>query len=837
MKRVEKTYKKQTTSEEQLKERLKFETLLADISSRFVNVPAQDVDSEIMDAERRICELLDLDVAAFWQWSGEGQGFFALTQYYSAREGQQLTEQSNSLELFPWFQQQMRAGHIVAISSLEELPAEAANDREICRQLDIKSNLSLPLSVGGEPALGVLGLNTSRSERDWPDELVKRMQLVGQIFANAIARKRSNQQLRESEEINRATFDQAAVGIAHVGIDGGWLRVNDRLRSIVGYPREELLRMTFQDITHPDDLGTDLEHVRQVLSGEIKTYSMEKRYYRKDRSLVWTNLTVSLATNATGEPLHFISVVEDITNRKQAEQALEERLKFETLLAELSARFVNLPVDQIDSAIEDAQRRICELLDIDRSTLWRVSEGDLGTLLLTNFHQPQGITTPPDRMNARDFFPWTVQKILGGETVAISKMADLPPEANRDRESFRTYSAKSGVYVPLSVGEGPVFGLLAFAVLSEERSWPETVVMGFKLIAQVFANALERKRMDDQLREHIQEIAQLKERLERENIYLQEEIKLLVEHTNIVGQSAAMKKVLSQAEQVAKTDSTVLLLGETGTGKDLLARAIHGMSLRKDRPLVTVNCASLPPTLIESELFGREKGAYTGALTRMIGRFEIADGSTIFLDEIGELPLDLQSKLLRVLEDGTFERLGSTKPMHVNVRIIAATNRDIEQEVKDGKFRQDLFYRLNVFPIKIPPLRKRPEDIPLLVRAAVKEFQKKMGKEIESIPKKTLQALQSYSWPGNVRELRNVIEHAMILSEGKTLDIAVPKSSSTETNITDNLHDVERMHLVAVLEKTGWRLAGPGAAAEVLGMKRTTLQAKMKKLGIKRPTR
>jgi transcriptional regulator with GAF, ATPase, and Fis domain len=224
-------------------------------------------------------------------------------------------------------------------------------------------------------------------------------------------------------------------------------------------------------------------------------------------------------------------------------------------------------------------------------------------------------------------------------------------------------------------------------------------------------------------------------------------------------------------------------------------------------------------------------------MTKMIGRFEVADGSTLFLDEIGELPLDLQSKLLRVLEDGTFERLGSTRPMHVNVRIIAATNRDIEQEVKDGKFRQDLFYRLNVFPIMMPPLRKRPEDIPLLVRGAVKEFQKKMGKEIESIPKKTMQALQSYSWPGNVRELRNVIEHSMILSGGKTLDIAVPKSSSTETNTTDNLHDVERMHLVAVLEKTGWRLAGPGGAAEVLGMKRTTLQAKMKKLGINHPSK
>jgi formate hydrogenlyase transcriptional activator len=249
---------------------------------------------------------------------------------------------------------------------------------------------------------------------------------------------------------------------------------------------------------------------------------------------------------------------------------------------------------------------------------------------------------------------------------------------------------------------------------------------------------------------------------------------------------------------------------------------------------VTVNCASLPPTLIESELFGREKGAYTGALTRMVGRFEIADGSTLFLDEIGELPLDLQSKLLRVLEDGTFERLGSTKPLHVNIRIIAATNRDIEQEVKAGKFRPDLFYRLNVFPIVIPPLRKRPEDIPLLVRVVVKEFQKRMGKEIESIPKKAMQALQSYSWPGNVRELRNLIEHAMIVSKSKTLDVHVPKQASSETDTTGNLQDMERMHIVAVLEKTDWRLAGQDGAAEVLGLKRTTLQAKMKKLGIKR---
>jgi len=266
-----------------------------------------------------------------------------------------------------------------------------------------------------------------------------------------------------------------------------------------------------------------------------------------------------------------------------------------------------------------------------------------------------------------------------------------------------------------------------------------------------------------------------------------------------------------------------------------LARAIHKMSARKDRPMITVNCASLPPALIESELFGRERGAYTGALTKMEGRFELADGTTLFLDEIGELPLELQSKLLRVLEEGKFERLGSAKTLHVNVRIIAATNRDIEQDVKEGKFRKDLYYRLNVFPISIPPLRKRPEDIPPLVWTFVKQFEKKVGKRIDSIPRKSMEALQQYSWPGNVRELRNVIEHGMIVSSGKTLAVSVPQLASSETSETSNLENMERSHLLNVLKKTNWRIAGKGGAAEVLGLKRTTLQSLMRRLGITRP--
>jgi PAS domain S-box-containing protein len=295
-------------------------TLVADISSKFVNLPAGEVDREIMEAERRICELLGVDLAALWQSSAAAPSVIKLTHLYRTPEGPQPPDGTDLNEHFPWFQQQLLAGRTIILSSLEELPAEADRDRENCRQFGVKSNLSLPLSVGGETLVGVLGFNTTRAERDWPDALVKRLQVVAQIFTNALARKRADLALRASEELSRVTFEQAAVGIAHVGTDGRWLKVNDKLCTIVGYPRDELMKLTFQDITHPEDLETDLNFARQVLSGEIKNYSMEKRSIRKDHSLVWIRLTVSLVRTAAGAPMHFISVVEDITVRKGADE-------------------------------------------------------------------------------------------------------------------------------------------------------------------------------------------------------------------------------------------------------------------------------------------------------------------------------------------------------------------------------------------------------------------------------------------------------------------------------------------------------------------------------------
>jgi formate hydrogenlyase transcriptional activator len=524
----------------------------------------------------------------------------------------------------------------------------------------------------------------------------------------------------------------------------------------------------------------------------------------------------------------------DMTERKQVEQALENRLRFERLLSDLSARFVNIPPDRVDSEIAYGLRQILEFFQVDRVGLLR-SLPDRSAHQITHGVYGENVPSVPVGVELpRSLYPWAFEKLVEKhEVVSFSRLDDLPPEANVDRQTYAEWGIRSALDIPIITG-GSAVHVVAINSVKSEQVWPEELFPRLKLLGEIFVNALERKQIRLELEQRLREIEELKQRLENENIYLHEEVKLLADHTEIVSKSLAMKKVLSQAEQVARADSTVLILGETGTGKELLARAIHKMSVQKDRSLIAVNCASLPPTLIESELFGREKGAYTGAMTKMIGRFEIADGSTLFLDEIGELPLELQSKLLRVLEEGSFERLGSTKTLHVNVRIIASTNRDLGEEVKAGRFRKDLYYRLNVFPIVIPPLRERPEDIPLLVWAFVEKVQKRIGKEIETISKKTMEALQSYSWPGNVRELNNVIEHAMILSKDKNLRVYLPMPGSVETDATQDLQDIERRHIRAVLEKTGWRLSGDGGAAEALGLKRTTLRAKMKKLGIKR---
>jgi transcriptional regulator with GAF, ATPase, and Fis domain len=375
---------------------------------------------------------------------------------------------------------------------------------------------------------------------------------------------------------------------------------------------------------------------------------------------------------------------------------------------------------------------------------------------------------------------------------------------------------------------------------------------GNKILA-IVRDITERKEAEESLKKALAEVQRLKDRLHQENIYLQEEIRVAGNFDQIIGRSEPLRKVLRQAEQVAPLDTTVIILGETGTGKELLAHAIHNLSRRKGRPLVKVNCAALPGTLIESELFGHEKGAFTGADARRIGRFEIANGGTLFLDEVGELPLDMQAKLLRVLEQGEFERVGGSHPIKVDVRVIAATNRHLEDAVRKGEFRSDLYYRLNVFPITLPPLRERREDIPILVSHLVKQFSKKIGKTIEAVPQETMARMRTYSWPGNIRELRNVIERAVIITQGSKLNviddlnIQVMEPGHYSQNerhddftdsippVVETLEQTEYNLIMRTLQSVHWKLEGPGGAAELLNLHPSTLRSKMRKLGIERP--
>jgi formate hydrogenlyase transcriptional activator len=355
-----------------------------------------------------------------------------------------------------------------------------------------------------------------------------------------------------------------------------------------------------------------------------------------------------------------------------------------------------------------------------------------------------------------------------------------------------------------------------------------------KHVLSLIRDITQRKKAEETLHRAFEEMNRLKEQLETENKFLREEMEVKYQYEEIVGHSDAIVNAFKQIERVADTDTTVFLLGETGTGKELFARAIHNLSARKNRPMVKVNCAALPGTLIESELFGKEKGAFTGADATQIGRFEAADGGTIFLDEITEVPPAIQVKLLRVLQECQFERLGSTRTITVDVRVIAASNRDITGALQNGNFREDLYYRLNVFPVLVPPLRNRREDIPDLVWSFVKTFEKTLGKRIDKVHPKGMMELQQHSWPGNIRELRNVVERAMILCNGPILQLMPPTASSRHLSANLTLAEVEKRHILEVLEKTGWRVRGKQCAAEILGLKPTTLDYRIKKLGIPR---
>jgi len=634
------------------------------------------------------------------------------------------------------------------------------------------------------------------------------------------------------QKIYATLFETAPDAIIATDQKGCIIQVNGETERRFGYTREELIGQSIEKLVPERFRGDHLRH-RHNYQQEPLFRPMNSGYealaLHKDGSEF--PVDISLSPVQTQDGTLFYSTVRD-TSECSAAQQMAKRLKFEQALAGLSAKFIDVPPDRVDQEINYGLQILTGAVGTDRATIGKI-DPETGDILITHAWAQPGFPPFGERY-LKGLFPWLEERIKKGEVSIAGRPSELPPEASREREYMISIGEKSSLVVPFRVA-GQVIGGIQTSSFREHIPWDDALVSRIQDVADIFANALSRKQADEELQKALAQIRELKEKLEKENLYLREEIKLEYSHREVVGSSPVIRNVLKKAEQVASTDSAVLLLGETGTGKELIARTIHEMSRRKDRPMVRINCAALPATLIESELFGREKGAYTGALAREIGRFEIADKSTIFLDEVGELPLELQSKLLRVLQEGEFERLGSPKTLRVDVRIIAATNRDLKASVKEGKFREDLFYRLNVFPIVIPPLRERREDIPALMWHILKDLGKRMGRNVEGVHVPTMREFQKYSWPGNVRELRNVIERNLITSTGSIFRAELPDTESTSNGGLRRLDEVESEYLRNVLQMTHWRVRGRSGAAEVLGLKPTTLEARMKKLGIHRP--
>lgn len=517
----------------------------------------------------------------------------------------------------------------------------------------------------------------------------------------------------------------------------------------------------------------------------------------------------------------------NFTRAHQAEQEIRRQLERERLMLEIN----NAVVSHLS---------LRDLLKAISLSLRRVIPHDAALLTL---HEPVGNQL---RLHALDLHMFgTVpfeegvlislhdtpegQAIASRQSVLVGPLVDLTRFSSPWVRHAVENGVRSGCAVPLITHDRTVGALSV--VSANENAFNEVDAGLLSQCAKQIAIAVENVLA-------YQEIANLKDKLNKERLYLQDEIRSELNFEEIIGESPAIKQVLQQVSIVAPTDSTVLILGETGTGKELLARAIHDRSKRRERTFVKLNCAAIPTGLLESELFGHERGAFTGAIATKVGRFELADGGTLFLDEVGDIPLELQSKLLRVLQEQEFERLGSTRTIKVSVRLLAATNRDLAEMVESKLFRSDLYYRLNVFPLTVPALRDRRQDIPLLVRYFVQQFARRMDKAIDTIPTQTITALCRYNWPGNIRELENLIERAIILTQSTSLYVPLTELKSRagdEIPSPATLEETERQHISRVLKSTKWVIGGPTGAAAQLGMKRTTLQSKMQRLGIVRP--
>lgn len=614
--------------------------------------------------------------------------------------------------------------------------------------------------------------------------------------------------------IYESLFESLPDGIAVADSEGRVIRINSRAVGLFGYAREEITGQHFSKFYTPEDaaLGKPGEHL--AVARERGRCSDEGWRARKDGSRFWASMVMTALRDDAGELQGFFKITRDLTERKKAEDSL--------LLEITNVLIANLDIRRLLSAISASLR---EIAPHEYASL-ALYDPDLDKMRLLV------LVSPRDRVLTAEELVVPVEGTPSGQVFAtrqplmISRL-DSGSFSDRGIRHLLDVGVKAGCWLPL-VRHGRALGSLSVASRSE-GAYADVDLNLLSQIAGQVALAIDNAVA-------FRQMAELNDRLAEEKQYLESELD--AGYNEIVGKSAALRRVLQKIETVAPTDATVLIQGETGTGKELIARAVHNLSTRRERTFIKLNCAAIPSGLLESEIFGHERGSFTGAIAQKIGRLELAHHGTFFLDEVGDMPLDLQPKLLRALQEREFERVGGARTIPVDVRLVAATNQDLEELVKERRFRSDLYYRLKVFPVVIPPLRERPEDIPTLANYFMRKYALQMGKRIQHLAPESLRALLGWHWPGNVRELENLIERAVILSVGPELDIPLAefeaKGDRDRRPSLQTLEEAEREHILRALRESKGVVGGPQGAAVRLGLKRTTLNFRMRKLGISR---
>lgn len=739
------------------------------------------------------------------------------------------------------------------------------------------------------------GIHRRKDGSTFPVEVSLRWVELDRSYAVTVARditerKKADEALAASEKRFRAVYEKAPVGIALVDpVSGRFLEVNPKFCEILGRSEQEVLALDFPSVTHSEDVEENRSKNTELTEGRSTAFELEKRYVRPDGEVVWANVRVAQMVREEEPRRANLVMAQDITKRKQAEKEVRARETHFRLLVEQASDGIYIANAQ--GKYVDVNSAGAEMLGYTREEVLQLSIPDIVAEEETMRIAPEvarfaaGATVLSEwkfRRKDGSVFPGEIcgkqlpDGRLQGILRDISERRAAEEAMRRNEERFRVALKDSPItvfnqdeelrytwiYNPQLHWQHEVLGktdaeilgtrnaaslmTLKRRVLQTGIALREEVVVPNEGKSHAFDVTIEPlfdagggiigitgAAMDiARLHEMTDRLQVAKDKLAQEKSYLENEIQTELGFEEIIGQSAVLREVLKNVRVVAPTDSTVLLLGETGTGKELVARSVHRLSARRDKTFIKLNCAAVPSGLLESELFGHEKGAFTEAVSQKVGRIELADKGTLFLDEIGELPLELQPKLLRVLQDREFERLGGVHTLRVDVRIISATNRDLQQDIADRNSREDLFYRLNVFPIHLPTLRERRDDIPILVHHFVCKHAARMGKHIDVVPAETMAVLRNWSWPGNIRELENMIERMVILTKERVL-AAPPAGLDGMPDLTDdNLTEMEREHIIRVLRETHGVLSGTEGAASRLGIKRTTLQSMIKRHGI-----